>query len=170
MIPVVVFLLSRKGRKACARTTMLVKFTSISCLNVPRSAVSGLEKSDSACVPAFRYIQSISGLVFVTLHHHVSPSSIAEDVHGMNSALRSNELGNLVVLGDVQDCGLRFVPAVLGDEVVQAVLASSDGCDVDAFEDEAICHCSADAGCGADDKDMFVWKGHGFDGDDGFYD
>lgn len=63
-------------------------------------------------------------------------------------------------IGDVESHGAGFRLSVLSDEVVESILAATNGDDFGAFLNEAIGHGSADAGRGTDHEDVFVWKRH----------
>lgn len=56
-----------------------------------------------------------------------------------------HELRDLVCLRDIKDLALRLVLAVLGDEGIKTLLATTDDNDLCAVLDEALGHGTADA-------------------------
>lgn len=67
---------------------------------------------------------------------------------------------NLARLGHVELLGHDLITAVLGLELLEALLAPADGDDEDAVLYHPLGQRPAYAGCGAGDEDCLVWERH----------
>lgn len=139
------------------------------------SSYEGLVKSSVRWMPALRMMDDRVGYCLVMLAtsllvHEAACSPLPSSEcsrregrrawRGTGEALPLSPCLDLGCPGHVELLGHDLITAILGLELLEALLAPADGDDEDAVLHHPLGERPAYAGCGAGDEDCLVWEGH----------